>query len=67
MYADPEPLLNLLHAPRCCDTRVNRLQRQNMLEDLSSELVAPLGAAQSRHQAGETLLDEGSLCVIDSS
>ena len=47
MHAYPESLLNLLHALCRCERRVGGLQRENVLEDLSRKLVAPLGAAST--------------------
>ena len=65
MHADPEALVNLLHALCCCESRVCGLQRQDVLKDLAGKLVAPLRTAQARHQAGETLLGEGRLCMVE--
>ncbi len=65
MHADPEAPVNLLHALRCCESRVCGLQRQDVLEHLARKLVAPLRTAQLRHQPGEALLGEGRLCMVE--
>src|ERR1039457_1628045 len=65
MHADPEALLNLLDALCCRDSWVCAFQAENVLEDFAGKLVAALRAAQPRQQAGETLLGERGLCVIE--
>ena len=57
--------MNLLHALRGCESWVGRLQRDNVLDNFAGKLVATLRPAQARQQAGETLLGERGLCVIE--